>query len=164
MKMYISTGNRPGIAGNYSIISFSPPFVSLFMDDFYIFLSSIIHITCPKKRTSTGFFTKSVTVHTHASKWMFLCISPKFIFSFCPLSSLKFSYPHLCPSSLFFHCRALPFVLFFSIQKSLFLSPYNLSTRHSDGSYFSRIRFFPCFPVSSSHKKQGDRCSISPRH
>ena len=60
-------------------------------------------------------------------------------FHFAQMPPLKFSYPHLCPAPsfiLFFHCRVLPFVLFFSFQKSLFPSPYNLSTRHSDGSSF----------------------------
>ena len=151
MKIYILTGKRPGIAGNYSIISFSPPFVLLFMDDFYIFLSSIIHITCPKKRTSTGFFTKSVTVHTHASKWMFLCISPKFIFSFCTNVSLEIflstSLSSLPLLSSFFIAEysLLSFFLFPEFPFFLLLTAYPLGILTVP--LFSRIRFFPRFPV-----------------
>lgn len=50
-----------------------------------------------------------VTVHTHSSKWMFLCISPKFIFSFCTnisfeifLSTSLSSLPLLSSFILFF--------------------------------------------------------------
>ena len=60
-------------------------------------------------------------------------------FHFAQMPPLKFSYPHSCPASLFyplFSLQSTPFCPFFSFRSSLFPSPYNLSTRHSDGSSF----------------------------
>ena len=62
------------------------------------------------------------------------------------MSPLKFSYPHLCPASLFyppFSLQSTLFCPFFSFRSSLFPSPYSLSARHSDGS-----SFFPGFAFS----------------
>lgn len=50
-------------------------------------------------------------------------------FHFEQISPLKFSYSHLCPSSLFypiFSLQSTPFCPFFSFRRSLFPSPYNL--------------------------------------
>lgn len=72
-------------------------------------------------------------------------------FHFAQMPPLKFSYPHSCPSSLFyplFSLQSTPFCPFFSLSGVpffLLLTTYPLGILTVP--LFSRIRFFPRFPV-----------------
>ena len=90
---------------------------------FLAHLVLIILIPCPINTSYSLFILILVTVHTHSSKWMFLCISPKFIFSFCTTIFLGFflstSLPIL-PLLSSFHYRKL---------SEIFLAECNTSCR-----------------------------------
>ena len=78
---------------------------------------------CPIIRTPRPFSCFSVTVHTHASKWMFLCISPKFIFSFCTNISLEIflsTFLSSLPLLSSFFIAEYSLLSFFSLSRSLF--------------------------------------------
>lgn len=118
---------------------------------FLAHLVLIIHIPCPINTSYSLLILGFVTVHTHASKWMFLCISPKFIFSFCPNVSLEIflsTFLSILPLLSSFFIAEHSLLSFFSLSGVSFfllLTTYPLGILTVP--LFSRIRFFPLFPV-----------------